>query len=265
MSASGRLPPELATAEKRRAFIQKHLKKLEERAKAEAKERQGKEAAPQDPAPKQSRRKKAPKPESQAQINFTDPESRIMKSAGKAFIQGYNAQAAVDAETVLANTQDRPKEISADAGYHSEANLEVLRDRGIEAFIPPEKVKHSEWRTPTAPCGRIPKTATPPATRPTRLLPWPEPPNSSLLPASASHLRLSRNGDWSHGLLDGVLLNASRAAMGGLLQARPSERSCLAKLSDILRAVHFVPRRGERDGRQTGNPAVHPVLHPGGQ
>jgi hypothetical protein len=35
-------------------------------------------------------------PEAKAQRNFTDPESRIMKTKG-GFIQGYNAQAAVDA------------------------------------------------------------------------------------------------------------------------------------------------------------------------
>ena len=32
-----------------------------------------------------------------AQRNFTDPDSSIMKDADKAFIQGYNAQAAVNA------------------------------------------------------------------------------------------------------------------------------------------------------------------------
>jgi hypothetical protein len=35
------------------------------------------------------------KPASKAQRNFTDPESRIMKTKD-GFIQGYNAQAAVD-------------------------------------------------------------------------------------------------------------------------------------------------------------------------
>jgi hypothetical protein len=34
-------------------------------------------------------------PQPKAQRNFTDPDSRIMKS-GKDFVQGYNAQAAVD-------------------------------------------------------------------------------------------------------------------------------------------------------------------------
>ena len=34
-------------------------------------------------------------------------------------------------------------------------------DRGIEPFISPEKLKHSEWRAQTAPRGRIPESATP--------------------------------------------------------------------------------------------------------
>ena len=54
-----------------------------------------------------------------------------------------------------------PRELSADAGCYSEANLKLVEDRGIEAFIPPEKLNHSEWRAQTAPCGRIPESATP--------------------------------------------------------------------------------------------------------
>jgi hypothetical protein len=37
----------------------------------------------------------------------------------------------------------------------------LLESLGIEAFIPPEKVKHSEWRLQKAPQGRIPMNATP--------------------------------------------------------------------------------------------------------
>ena len=40
--------------------------------------------------------KAIPKPKAQA--NFTDPDSRIMKNSGAAYIQTYNAQAVVDAE-----------------------------------------------------------------------------------------------------------------------------------------------------------------------
>src|SRR5271165_948081 len=58
----------------------------EKKREAEGRKKPGKPAAPpsEDPDPK-------------AQKNFTDPESRIMKTKD-GFIQGYNAQAAVDAE-----------------------------------------------------------------------------------------------------------------------------------------------------------------------
>lgn len=203
-----RLPPELATAEKRREFIGKFMKKLQEQKKAEGKDQPEPEAPPPKPRPPkpvpetQARLDfpEAPGPEGQTrepgeekavglkdkdQINFTDPDSRIMRNSDKAFIQGYNAQAAVDAEThiivacdltnqaadgphlgamvaqVMATTGRRPKELSADAGYYSQTNLDLVEGSGIEAFIPPEKVKHSEWRTQRSPRGRIPKSATP--------------------------------------------------------------------------------------------------------
>ena len=48
---------------------------------------------PQAPDPEEA------KPEPQAQRNFTDPDSRIMKDgATKEFVQAYNAQAAVDSQ-----------------------------------------------------------------------------------------------------------------------------------------------------------------------
>ncbi|MCL6580336.1 MAG: IS1182 family transposase [Firmicutes bacterium] len=144
-----------------------------------------KEPEAEVPAAKGRKRKKQAEPKDKAQINFTDPDSRIMLNSDKAFIQGYNAQAAVDAEThiivaadltsqaadsphlkemvrqVERNTGRHPKELSADAGYWSEANLEALEESGIEAFIPPDRVKHSEWRNMKPPRGRIPKNASP--------------------------------------------------------------------------------------------------------
>lgn len=51
-----------------------------------------------------------------------------------------------------------PKELLADAGYYSEANLDVLEQAGVSALIPPDKVTHSRWRHPgPSPKGRIPK------------------------------------------------------------------------------------------------------------
>lgn len=80
------LPEELAFREQRLKKIREAKKALEERIRAEAEE--GKRSQP------------APKPRNQ--INFTDGESRIMKdSATKEFIQGYNAQCAVDTQSQI--------------------------------------------------------------------------------------------------------------------------------------------------------------------
>ena len=86
-------------------------------------------------------------PKPTAQDNFTDPESRIMKTSTEGFQQCYNAQAVVDfqariivATTVTDNASDvgqleptldalsdnlgeRPDRVLADAGYRSESNL----------------------------------------------------------------------------------------------------------------------------------------------
>ena len=42
-----------------------------------------------------------PTPKEQDQVNLTDEESRIMPISGGGFEQSYNAQAAVDAQTLL--------------------------------------------------------------------------------------------------------------------------------------------------------------------
>ena len=104
-------------------------------------------------------------PEDKAQSNFTDPESRILKT-GNGYEQGYNAQAAVDAESqvivaqcvsneqndggqlvamvdqVQANVGERPEQLSADAGYCSEENLAALEERKIDAYVATGRQKH---------------------------------------------------------------------------------------------------------------------------
>lgn len=116
---------------------------------------------------KNGKRSSPPKtePEGKAQRNFTDPQSRILKTKD-GYIQGYNAQAAVDGEAqiivahglvagmsdqdqlvglvdaIKANLGRRPKEVSADAGYCSEANLAALRKRRISAYIAIGRAKH---------------------------------------------------------------------------------------------------------------------------
>lgn len=180
------LPKELATKEKRLEAIKKAKAELEAEAKNRLKEQQDER---EKRAKKQGKnykpRKDNKEPKAKSQRNFTDPDSRIMKNSDKAFIQAYNAQASVDAETqiivasnltnqandsphlpsqikeVINNTHRCPKEVSADAGYYSEDNLEALNSEKIEAYIPPDKIKHSEWREQKPPRGRIPQNASP--------------------------------------------------------------------------------------------------------
>src|SRR5205085_2271187 len=97
-------------------------------------------------------------PPDKAQDNFTDPESRIMKTTD-GFQQSYSAQAGVDAERQIitaaeitqcaadanellgvidatqANVEQKPEHVLADAGYRSEKNCQELEDRGIDGCI----------------------------------------------------------------------------------------------------------------------------------
>lgn len=125
------------------------------------------------------------KPDPKAQRNFTDPESRIMPSSEKgAFVQGYNAQLAVDAEhqvivaatvtqapndkqqmipmmeAVVDNCTDIPEACSGDAGYWAAAVVEALEFCGIDTFIAPERISHRDWREAKAPRGRTPHDLT---------------------------------------------------------------------------------------------------------
>jgi hypothetical protein len=68
-------------------------KKIAERASEEEKtgrKARGKVPSPSDPGPKKH-----------DQVNLTDIESRIMPTSGGGFEQAYNAQAAVDIESML--------------------------------------------------------------------------------------------------------------------------------------------------------------------
>lgn len=158
------LPRELAVRESRLLKIRQARAALEAEARAEA-ERGGKGTGV---------------PEDRAQRNFTDPESRIMPvGGGKQFEQCYNAQAAVDSahqvitaaevteqptdrrqavplmEQVQANTGELPREMSADAGYFSNETVTELTARGLDVYLPPDRMRHRQ-RLPAAPRGRIP-------------------------------------------------------------------------------------------------------------
>ena len=168
------MPAWIADKQKRLAKIREAKAVLEAEAKAtaeaEAKRRQeAEEKCKAEGRKKNGRTPKPPsgEPEAKAQRNFTDPDSRVLLTKD-GFIQGYNAQAAVDgkAQVIVAheltqgmsdqgqlipladgiekNLGRKPKEASADSGYLSEANLEALAERGIEAYIATGRAKHPD-------------------------------------------------------------------------------------------------------------------------
>jgi transposase len=172
------LPAELARRESRLAKIRAAKAALQ--AEAQARAVQEAEAGRAKRAAREHRvgsakgkPAKVPDPEQAqpaptAQRNFTDPESRIMvDGATKEFVQGYNAQAAVDShaqvivacgvtqaaadvgqfvpmlEQAIGNVGQRPVQVTADAGYFSEANLTAPQFAGIECYVPPDRHPHS--------------------------------------------------------------------------------------------------------------------------
>jgi hypothetical protein len=178
------LPAELARRESRLAKIRAAKAELEAEAQQKAEEkkaaaeakiaerreqeaRTGKKAGgrdPQVPDPAQA------EPDPKAQRSFTDPESRIMPSGSQkgSFLQGYNAQAAVDGEAqvivaveVIQQTTDnhqlapmleqveqnvgaQPQAVSADSGYWNPEQVEKIQVQGIDLHVATGKQKHGE-------------------------------------------------------------------------------------------------------------------------
>ena len=153
------LPEELRRREDRLAAIEAAKQRLEA-AQREADDERGRQ-------PGQQRNPKGGKPykraygevEEKAQSNFTDPESRIMKTSTEGFQQCYNAQVAVDGEQqIIVATQvsaqasdqgqmmglleeveetfeETPRQVLADAGYCNEADLQALEARGVDGYV----------------------------------------------------------------------------------------------------------------------------------
>jgi len=187
------LPKELARRESRLAKIREAKAALEAEAKAKAKAKAKAEAdasaeqakaksqerdaetgpTPPEAAPKAPDPQEA-KPAPKAQRNFTDPESRIMPDGANkgAFVQGYNAQIAVDAEAqiiVAADVVQAPNDVrqlvpmaeaivanvgalaettSADAGYFSKENVEHPALATTNLLVPPSRLKHGQAPSP---------------------------------------------------------------------------------------------------------------------
>jgi transposase len=111
-------------------------------------------------------------PKANAQRNFTDPDSHILKG-GDGWIQGYNCQAAVDGdhqiivavgvsnqasdqhhfvpmlERIVANTGQLPEKMIADAGYCSTGNIEASEQRGLDAYLSTSRQEHGKRPRPS--------------------------------------------------------------------------------------------------------------------
>jgi transposase len=174
------LPEELPFREKRLAKIRAAKKALEEAAKEKARSEGKLDEQDKPIPPKRGQPPKTPPgtPEPKAQRNFTDPESPIMKMGDGSFDPAYNCQAAVDSahqiivakdataaandkqqvvpmfEQIQRNPGRQPKQGSADSGYYSESNVRYLRERRIDDYLCPDRLKHGE--TPPPVRGPIP-------------------------------------------------------------------------------------------------------------
>ncbi len=172
-----KIPEEIVRREKRLAKLQQAKAVIEARHAAHTAEKQAEyEAKTAERAQRRGNGERVrgpdPKPPSatpdaQAQYNFTDPESRIMKAGnGSHFEQSYNAQAAVDTEGSMlvlgAYVTDAPNDkqqlvpavesvvdvrvvtqVLADSGYFSEAAVaDVEKADGPTAYVAVEKTGH---------------------------------------------------------------------------------------------------------------------------
>jgi transposase len=184
------LPAELQRREQRLQAIREAKQALETEAFERESARRA-ELEAQGKKPRAGRDGRDPfKPKPTAQRNFTDPESKIMKTSDGSFHQCYNGQAIVDSKTqviVAAELSDQAPDIeqlasaldqlqenldaidaelpddavlTADAGYFSEENVKNIAEHGLDAHIATGRFKHSEPQAP-APRGPLPKDATP--------------------------------------------------------------------------------------------------------
>jgi transposase len=182
------LPEDLRRAKTRLARIRELKAKLEAEAKAQ---REAAQNHDDDEPPSAGGVTELPEhqipttqdgtPTPKAQRNFTDGDSRIMKT-GDGYVQGYNAQTVVDAEhqvivaqavtnqppdvqhfaplleQTISNCEQTPDKMSADAGYFSEENVAYAMNQGVGPHIATGRRKHNE-PAPTVK-GRPPKDTT---------------------------------------------------------------------------------------------------------
>ena len=167
-------------ASQQRAEAEQKLAEREEEERRTGKKKSGRK--PELPDPEQA------KPDDTAQRNFVDPESRIMPDGANkgSFVQGYNAQIAVDSASqvivaaevtqetndkkqllpmialIAANLKQKPEKVSADTGYFSEANVTDEQVKDVDLYVATGRDKHGvtvETSSDPPPPGASPKEA----------------------------------------------------------------------------------------------------------
>ena len=153
------LPPELADRQQRLQAIRRAKAELERQARQEAEQ---KHEAGQPPLP--------PKPEQK--VNRSDADSRLLRERAGAFVQGFNAQAAVDGhaqiivaadvtqarndraqlapmlEQVEQNSGAKPAIVSADTDYYSPQQVQAPVLQGIDLYVRPDDPPQVNARKP---------------------------------------------------------------------------------------------------------------------
>jgi transposase len=163
------MPAWMADRQKRLAKIRQAKAALEAEAAEEPRPDDGAGPGPSSGMMDRGRPKRAADggPPDKAQRNFTDPDSRVLKTRD-GFVQGYNGQIAVDghrqvitAQRLTTNGADygalaplvddtirlcgrKPGAVSADAGFCNEDNLAILKARGIAGYLMPGRARHHQ-------------------------------------------------------------------------------------------------------------------------
>jgi transposase len=164
------MPDWVANKLERLARIEEAKAALEQEARDEAALRTRDDDEDGPPAPTRPKHHIDGTPGEDSQRNFTDPESRILKTRD-GYVQGYNVQAAVDGEAqiivatetyaaqndapfldeilvqIRSNTGRQTRELSADYGYLSEANLAACTRRHIDPYIATGRLHHDDGKT----------------------------------------------------------------------------------------------------------------------
>lgn len=181
----------LAQIRQAKAMIKQRAEERYEQEKADYEarmaERRQKEKQTGKKTPGRTPKPPEPGPRDKDQVNFTDPESRIMLTSSNGWQQAWNGQLAVDMDThliVAGHISQAPndkrelepmlnqlevvpeevgelKRVAADNGYYSEDNVNEAADRNMTPYLATGRQKHNQhWAERLADPGPPPEEAT---------------------------------------------------------------------------------------------------------